>query len=123
MTPRSAAERESPRSRGNIRVLALVATLIFVLAAATGSSAATAATVTLQVIVTGTDGHVAVSAGPDCDIVQTRDNGQSCLYSVTAGSEVTLTPATATGFVGWSVYECPGTGACTITVDSDRTVV
>jgi PASTA domain/Divergent InlB B-repeat domain len=92
-------------------------------AASTRSSAATAATVTLQVIVTGANGHVSVSAGEDCDITQTRDNGQSCLYPVTAGDQVTLTPATTTGFVGWSVFECPGTSSCTITVDSDRTVV
>jgi hypothetical protein len=98
--------------------------MLFLLpAASASSSAATTATVTLQVILTGENGHVAVSAGQDCDIVQTRDNGQSCLYSVTAGGQVTLTPGTTTGFVGWSVFECPGTGDCTITVDSDRTVV
>jgi PASTA domain/Divergent InlB B-repeat domain len=92
-------------------------------AGATRSNAATTATVTLQVIVTGDNGHVSVSAGADCDIVQTRDNGQSCRYSVTAGDQVTLRPATTTGFVGWSVFECPGTTDCTITMDSDRTVV
>lgn len=104
-------------------MLALVATLIFVGAASTRSNAATTATVTLQVIVTGENGLVTVSAGSDCDITQTRDNGQSCLYPVTAGDQVTLKPATTAGFVGWSVFECPGTGDCTISVDSARTVV
>ncbi len=104
-------------------MLALVATLVFVGAASTRSNAATAATVTLQVIVTGENGLVNVSAGSDCDITQTRDNGQSCLYTVTAGDQVTLRAATTTGFVGWSVFECPGTDDCTITMDSDRTIV
>jgi hypothetical protein len=39
------------------------------------------------------------------------------------GQDVTLSPVDPTGFVGWSLFECPGTGACTINVDSDRTVV
>jgi hypothetical protein len=82
-----------------------------------------AQTAALQVIVTGKNGRVHVSGGADCDVTQTRDNGQSCFYQVAEGTKVTLTPASATGFVGWSVFECPGTGACTITVDSDRTVV
>ena len=90
--------------------------------AATASSAR-AQTVSLQVIVTGDNGRVSVSAGPDCDITQTRDQGQSCFYAVTPGQEVTLRPAVATGFVGWSVFECPALDACTIKVDSDRTVV
>jgi hypothetical protein len=84
---------------------------------------AVAQAVALQVIVTGRNGRVHVSGGADCDVTQTRDNGQSCFYQVPDGSQVTLTPATAVGFVGWSVFECPGTGACTITVDSARTVV
>jgi PASTA domain/Divergent InlB B-repeat domain len=90
--------------------------------AATASAARTE-TATLQVIVTGDEGSVSVSAGADCDITQTRNQGQSCLYPVTAGQEVTLRPAVATGFVGWSVFECPGLDACTIKVDSDQTVV
>lgn len=98
-------------------------TLVLVGSASTRSNAATAAAVTLQVIVTGDNGLVSVSAGSDCDITQTRDNGQSCVYTVNAGDQVTLKPSTTAHFVGWSVFECPGTGDCTITVNSDRTIV
>jgi hypothetical protein len=56
-------------------------------------------------------------------VSDTRDNGRPCTYQVAHGQVLTLTPVSSTGFVGWSVVECPGTGACTITVDSDRTVV
>ena len=88
-----------------------------------GAPAARAQTATLKVIVTGDDGNVAVSGGPNCGVTQTRDNGQSCFYPVAEGQDVTLRPVDPTGFVGWSVFECPGTGDCTIKMDSDRTIV
>lgn len=88
-----------------------------------GAPAARAQTATLQVIVTGDDGNVAVTGGPNCGVTQTRDNGQSCFYPVAQGQDVRLRPVDPTGFVGWSVFECPGTGACTIKMDSDRTIV
>jgi hypothetical protein len=97
--------------------------LVLVPAASTAPKGAGAQTVSLQVVVTGDNGRISVSAGPDCDVTQTRDNGQSCFYAVTPGQDVTLRPATATGFVGWSVFECPGTDDCTIKVESDQTVV
>jgi len=85
--------------------------------------AAGAATVTLQLIVTGKDGRVFVSGRADCDITQTRDNGQSCLYPVAQGQQITLEASDAADFVGWSLFECPGTGPCTVKMTSDRTVV
>ena len=47
----------------------------------------------------------------------------SCTAMVDHGTAVTLTPAAAPGaiFAGWS-GACSGTGACTVTVDADRTV-
>jgi hypothetical protein len=82
---------------------------------------------TLSVIVTGgagDGGTVHVSAGADCTTAKFRDAGSAepCRYEVGEGQPVTLTPEGA-GFVGWSVYECPGTNPCTLTMDSDRTVV
>jgi hypothetical protein len=108
--------------------VAVVSLLILVPAASTARTPfplAAQTTAQLQVIVTGAGNTPAVnvSAGPQCTITQTRDNGQSCLYTVMEGQDVTLSPVDPTGFVGWSVFECPGTGACTINVDSDRTVV
>ena len=46
----------------------------------------------------------------------------SCVAMVDHGKAVTLTPAAAAGavFAGWS-GACSGTGACTVTVDGDRT--
>jgi uncharacterized repeat protein (TIGR02543 family) len=46
----------------------------------------------------------------------------TCTTMVDHGTAVTLTPAAAPGavFAGWS-GACTGTGACTVTVDADRT--
>ena len=85
-------------------------------------AARTSATATLELILTGNEGAVAVSGRGTCTIEDTRNNGRPCSYAVNEGDDLTLTPQ-GTGFVGWSVFECPGTGTCTIDVDSDRTVV
>lgn len=80
-------------------------------------------TATLELILTGNEGSVRVSGQATCDVSDTRDNGRPCAYSVAPGADLTLT-AEGTGFVRWSVAECPEkTGPCTIDVDSDRTVV
>ena len=73
---------------------------------------------TLQVGVTGNDGLVSLSSGAECEASQ--NGGGACNFQVAPGSSVTLTPNVAPGstFVGWSVPECPGTGACTIVMDS-----
>ena len=86
---------------------------------ATGSAQGSA---TLELILTGNDGSVAVSGRGSCDVGDTRDNGRPCSYPVAAGTDLTLT-ASGPGFVRWSVAECEGTGPCTIDVDADRTVV
>ena len=93
----------------------------------------TAANVTLQVIVTGSDGGVSVTGTgvaqvepdlPDpCDVNWTRDNGKSCIYSVPEGTDVTLQRLGSGNLVRWSVYECAGTGPCTVKMDASRTVV
>ena len=94
----------------------------------------TAANVTLQVIVTGTErwrqrhgGQGSPRSEPDlpdpCDVSWTRDNGRSCIYSVPAGTDVTLQRLGSGNLVRWSVYECTGTGPCTVKMDASRTVV
>ena len=88
----------------------------------TAGEARPSATATLELILTGNEGAVAVSGRGTCRIEDTRNNGRPCSFIVNEGDDLTLTPQ-GTGFVGWSVFECPGTGACTIDVDSDRTVV
>ena len=78
----------------------------------------------LSVGVTGNGTAVGVSAGVDCE--SSQGGGDACFYAVTPGSTVTLTPKDVPGstFVGWSVPECPGTGDCTVVIDSQlRSVV
>ena len=111
-----------------MRPLAVASLLAVAAAVSTAAEArlqgagSVAATVTLEVILTGNDGTVSVSGKPSCDVDDTRNNGRPCSYAVEEGQDLTLT-AQGSGFVGWSVVECPGTGACTVDVDSDRTVV
>jgi hypothetical protein len=91
------------------------------------------ATTTLQLTGTGVGSALAVDVSPNavplpgtsdpCDVSNARDQGASCFYTVPQGQNVTLTPVDATGFVGWSVFECEGTGPCVINMDSDRSVV
>jgi hypothetical protein len=90
-------------------------------------------TTTLQLTGTGVGNALAVDVsanavplpgtGDPCDVSNARDNGASCFYTVAQGENVTLTPVDATGFVGWSVFECEGTGPCVVNMDSDRSVV
>jgi len=111
-----------------VRSLAFALALILFACLATAGQArvrtpgSAAATVTLELILTGNDGAVTVSGHDTCDVSDTRNNGRPCTYAVEEGTDLTLTPQ-GSGFVGWSVFECPGTGGCTIDVDSDRTVV
>jgi hypothetical protein len=136
--PPPAADRRSTTRR----VAAALTLISVVLCVAPSSSArqvrglgteTTAANVTLQVIVTGTDGGVSVTGTgvtqvepdlPDpCDVSWTRDNGKSCIYSVPEGTDVTLQRLGSGNLVRWSVYECAGTGPCTVKMDANRTVV
>jgi hypothetical protein len=109
--------------------------LVLVPAASTAPQARgrAAATVTLQLTGTGVGSALAVDVsanaipqpgtGDPCDVSNARDQGRSCFYTVTQGDNVTLKPVDATGFVGWSPFECEGTGACVVNMDSDRSVV
>jgi uncharacterized repeat protein (TIGR02543 family) len=72
---------------------------------------------TLDVSVTPTgSGHVGASPGGiSCPM--------DCSHLYVNGEMITLTPTAATGFTfeGWS-GACTGTGACTVTMDADKTV-
>lgn len=64
------------------------------------------------------DGSGSISSSPsgiDC--------GSTCTAEYSEGSQVTLMATSDTGstFIGWS-GACTGTGACTITMDGDKTV-
>ena len=80
--------------------------------------------VTGNVIDENTKASVDVSAGGPC--VTGEDGLDACFYPVALGDTVTLKPINtpAGSLVSWSVPECPGTGECTIVVDSQlRSVV
>lgn len=135
--PPALARRAS--TRRVVPMFALLAVLLWVSPSSSAREsgrlvpAATAATVTLQVIVTGTDGGVSVTGSglsqvapdpPDpCDVSWTRDNGRSCIYSVPEGTDVQIERLGTGNLFRWSVVECPGTGRCTVKMDSNRTVV
>lgn len=92
-----------------------------------------AATTTLQLTGTGVGSALAIDVSPNavplpgtsspCDVSNARDQGASCYYTVGQGENVTLQPVDATGFAGWSVFDCEGTGPCVVNMDSDRSVV
>ena len=103
-------------------VLALCAGIATAADARVDAPSRAAQAATLELILTGNEGSVRVSGQATCDVSDTRDNGRPCAYTVAPGADLTLT-AVGRGFVRWSVAECPGTGPCTIDVDSDRTVV
>ena len=135
--PPAVARRASTRRVAPM--LALLAVLLWVTPSSSAREsgrlvpAATAANVTLQVIVTGRDGGVSVTGNgvsqvapdpPDpCDVSWTRDNGRSCIYSVPEGTDVQIERLGTGNLFRWSVGECPGTGPCTVKMDSNRTVV
>ena len=107
-----------------------------VVAAATASFAALGAgsgvgagkaDVTLQVVPRG-DGHVTSSVAPrppdepDCG---RNEGASSCEWKFPAGTTVVLTakPDLGGSFARWSTPDCPGTGDCRLTLDSDTTIV
>jgi PASTA domain-containing protein/List-Bact-rpt repeat protein len=141
------------RRRSRRRLVALVvglgAMLVLVPTASTAADArntAAQADATLEVIVTGvgndsTDPAVpavtcVVDGGGACpsasgpatgDPCRVTDMGDAhgCQYTLGVGQRVTLAPVNTavTGFVGWSDFDCEGSGPCGVTMDSDRTVV
>jgi Divergent InlB B-repeat domain len=127
----------------------LGATLVLVPAASTAADArstAAQADATLEVIVTGVGDNpddpaipavtCVVEGGGACpsasgpatgDPCRVTDMGDAhgCQYTVGVGQRVTLAPVNTalTGFVGWSDFDCEGSGPCGVTMDTDRTVV
>jgi hypothetical protein len=111
-----------------LALCALVA-LPGVAAAAPADPGADAPTATLDVVPDG-NGMVTVSparAGA-ATCAGSPDELGLCAYDVAPGEEVTLTAAPnveppdvdpKTTFAGWSDARCPGTGPCTLRVDSD----
>jgi hypothetical protein len=111
-----------------LALCALVA-LAGVAGAAPADPGADAPTATLDVVPDG-NGIVIVSrarAGA-ATCAGSPDKLGHCAYVVTPGEEVTLTAAPnveppdvnpKTTFAGWSDARCPGTGPCTLRVDSD----
>jgi hemolysin type calcium-binding protein/List-Bact-rpt repeat protein len=73
---------------------------------------------TLVVGVTGNNASVQVSNGETCE--GSQNGGAGCHYRFSPGSTVTLTPNNTpdSTLVAWSVPECPGTGPCTLAMDS-----
>ena len=107
-------------------VLGSFAAALVVVALAAGSESRTAAKVTLQIAPRGL-GTVSVQPpGLDSNnqlVTDCKNNegGQSCTLSYDRGQSVTLT---AKGDLGrtlskWSTPDCPGTGACNLTLDDD----
>jgi hypothetical protein len=100
-----------------IRPLKALATAIGLDSAAYGCAAAPPALHLLSVQPSGTGSGTVTSspAGIAC--------GTDCSESYPAGTSVTLTasPAAGSSFTGWG-GDCSGAGACTVTMDFDRSV-
>jgi Divergent InlB B-repeat domain len=146
------ALNERRRSRRRLVViLALGALLVLVPATSTvlearASVTSAQADATLEVIVTGVgddsadpaipavtcvvDGGGACAstgvpaAGEPCKVTDMGD-AHGCQYTAGVGQRVTLAPVNTAvaGFVGWSEFDCEESRACSMTMDSDRTVV
>jgi len=102
----------------------ITAFLVAALAFAAGDRAA--AVVTLQLAPRGL-GQVSVQP-PDKNVVGdcTGDQGEdSCFLTYDRGQRVTLTASSAAGrrLAAWSTPDCPGTGACSLTLDDDSTSI
>ena len=116
----------------SVHGLATAAVVVGVLALCAGAGmGAAAADVKLQVVPRG-PGTV-TSSVPDkttgatvCKQNSEELNPQFCDWTFSQGTPVVLT-ATPVGsgasFAGWSTPDCPGTGACQVTVDGDQSVV
>jgi ELWxxDGT repeat protein len=69
-------------------------------------------------------GSVRFDPPGDLCTLTTPNGSQFCERWYTQGDTVVLTPLPAPGsvFIGWSEPRCPGTGPCTVTTDTHRTV-
>lgn len=74
-------------------------------------------------VVVGGQGTITAAVGSNTETCEIEEGDDPyCDFFYAEGSSVTLTAAPAAGktFVGWSAVECPGTGACTLTLDADE---
>ncbi|MFL5958956.1 MAG: PASTA domain-containing protein [Gaiellaceae bacterium] len=102
--------------RKNLRVwLVAAATALMVAPAAISSPGPLTHTLTVSKSGSGSGTVESSPAGIDC--------GTTCSRAYAGATIVTLTatPAAGSTFTGWS-GECTGTGSCTVTIDSDKTV-
>jgi len=127
---RAASPTADPR---RIRRPLLLALALCALAAAPATAGADPPAASLTVVPDG-NGTVTVAPAPGgpAACVGTPDKLVPCAYGVESGETVTLTatpnaepPAVQppTAFVGWSDARCPGTGPCTLPVDTDAQTV
>jgi hypothetical protein len=116
------------------RALRLLLCTVVICALAAGPVGAEAPAATLDVVPDG-NGTVTVSPAPagatacaGSPDTLSLDKLGDCAYDVASGQEVTLTATPnaeppelepKTAFVGWSDARCPGTGPCTLPIDSD----
>jgi len=106
---------------------------LVVVALAAGAGARAAALVELQVAPRGPGTVVASPAGVDLENGNTpvtapcddNEDDDSCRWGFEQGTAVTLSATAETGkaFVGWSTPDCPGTGSCTLTLESGVTSI
>ena len=127
---RAASPTADPR---RLRRSLLCALALCALAAAPATAGADPPTATLDVVPDG-NGTVTISPAPAgaAACVGSSLKLPHCAYAVATGETVTLTAAPnleppevqpPTAFVGWSDARCPGTGPCTLPVDSDAQTV
>jgi hypothetical protein len=77
-------------------------------------------------VVVGGQGTITAAVGANSETCEIEEGDDPyCDFFYAQGSSVTLTAAPASGktFAGWSAVECPGTGACTLTLDADEITI
>jgi hypothetical protein len=105
------------------RLTTLVAVAVLTPPVAGLAAAATVATHQLKVNIAGSGSGVIHGASIDCSASSGGPVGP-CEVSEVTGNRVTLTASASRGstFIGWSGSGCSGTGACTVTLNSNVTV-
>jgi hypothetical protein len=121
---RALARAVTPLSRPRALRLLICALVLGAVAVAPGLAGGDAPAAKLDVVPDG-NGTVTVSPAPSDGgpCAGSADDLLDCTYDVAPSADVTLTATTPEGsgstFVGWSDARCPGTGSCTLRIDSD----